>query len=131
MRHQDPTFIKRRLQKSPEAAGRNFMSFICCNYWLVKTFAEPFLNTSHTVQTLVHGSTDCLIRSRSRLNCAESSAEVDEEQSQISRYEDERKGRSSTFSSSTSTCIARFLHYTAIFLAYGIILIFIYASLTI
>ena len=130
MRHQDPTFIKRRLQKSPEAAGKNFMSFICCNYWLVKTFAEPFLNTSHTVQTLVHGSTDCLIRSRSRLNCADT-AEVDEEESQISRYEDERKGRNSAFSSSTSTCIARTLHYTAIFLAYGIILIFIYASLMI
>ena len=131
MRHQDPTFIKRRLQKSPEAAGKNFMSFICCNYWLVKTFAEPFLNTSHTVQTLVHGSTDCLIRSRSRLNCADTTTEVDEEESQISRYEDERKGRNSAFSSSTSTCIARTLHYTAIFLAYGIILIFIYASLTI
>ena len=128
VRHQDPTFIKRRLQKSPEAAGRTFMSFICCNYWLVKTFAEPFLNTSHTVQTLVHGSRDCLIRSRSRLNCAES-AEVDEEESQISRYEDERKGRNSAFTS--STCIAKTLHYTAIILAYGIILFFIYASLTI
>lgn len=131
MRHQDPNFIKRRLQKSPEAAGKNFMSFICCNYWFVKTFAEPFLNTSHTVQTLVHGSTDCLIRSRSRLNCADALAEVDEEESQISRYEDERKGRSSAFSSSPSTCVAKTLHYTAIFLAYGIILVFIYASFTI
>ena len=96
----------------------------------MKTFAEPFLNTSHTVQTLVHGSTDCLIRTRSRLNCADALAEVDEEESQISRYEDERKGRSSAFST-PSTCIAKALHYTAIFLAYGIILVFIYASFTI
>eukprot|EP00596_Hydrurales_sp_CCMP1899_P005470 CAMPEP_0119035292 /NCGR_PEP_ID=MMETSP1177-20130426/2218_1 /TAXON_ID=2985 /ORGANISM="Ochromonas sp, Strain CCMP1899" /LENGTH=439 /DNA_ID=CAMNT_0006993315 /DNA_START=123 /DNA_END=1439 /DNA_ORIENTATION=+ len=33
VRHQDPTYIKKKLQRSPEAAGRNFMSFICCNYW--------------------------------------------------------------------------------------------------
>ena len=46
VRHQDPTFIKKRLQGGGEAAGRNILSFICCNYWLVKTFAEPFLNTS-------------------------------------------------------------------------------------
>ena len=63
VRHHDPSFIKNRLQ-DPEAAGRNFMSLICCNYWFVKTFAEPFLNTSHNVQSLVHGTTECVQRSR-------------------------------------------------------------------
>ena len=58
-------------------------------------------------------------------------AEVDEEESQISRYEDERKGRTTVFSTTTSTCIAKSLHYTAIFLAYGLILLFIWASFTI
>ena len=46
VRHQDPSFIQKRVQGGGEAAGRNILSFICCNYWLVKTFAEPFLNTS-------------------------------------------------------------------------------------
>jgi hypothetical protein len=123
VRHLDPSFIKRRLQKSPEAAGKNFMSIICCNYWLVKTFAEPFLNTSHAVQTLVHGSTDCITRSKSKLSC------VDEEN--FSKYDDERKGRNTAFSPNSSTIIAKILYYTAIFIAYTIILCFIYASFTV
>lgn len=128
MRHQDPTYIKKKLQRSPEAAGKNFMSFICCNYWAVKTFAEPFLNTSATVQTLVHGSTDCLVRSRSRLSCNETG----ESEASSSRYEDERKGRNASFPShQTSSLITKILYYSAVFVAYAIILLFIYASFTI
>jgi hypothetical protein len=132
VRHLDPAFIKKRLQKSPEAAGKNFMSYICCNYWLVKTFAEPFLNTSHTVQTVVHGSAACFQRSKSRMNCAESGLAESEEEESSSKYEDERKGRNTAFSSSTpSSLISRILYYVAIFFAYSIILMFIYASFTV
>jgi hypothetical protein len=132
VRHLDPAFIKMRLQKSPEAAGRNFMSYISCNYWLVKTFAEPFLNTSHTVQTVVHGSAACLQRSKSRMTGAESGLAESEEEESISKYEDERKGRNTAFSSSSpSSLISRVLYYVAIFIAYSIILMFIYASFTV
>ena len=126
-------FIKRRLESSPEAAGRNFLSFICCNYWLVKTFAEPFLNTSHGVQNLVEGTTECVHHSRSRLNCAEYEASEGnrEEENLSSRYEDERKGRAPQFTSARSTFLARFVHYTTIAFSYGIILLFVYAAFTI
>ena len=142
MRHLDPSFTKNRLKKSPEAAGKNFMSLICCNYWLVKTFAEPFLNTSHTVQTCIHGSTECMHRCNLRFNCVDNRGGIDEEQDQdndleySSKYEDERKGRGSSsgsiaFYPLSSTWLSKVLSYIAIFLAYTIILCFIYASFTV
>ena len=126
VRHRDPSFIKRHLQQSPEASGRNFLAFICCNYWFVKTFAEPFLNTSHGVQNLVHGTTECVHHSRSRLNCVEGAAE----DHLSSRYEDERKGRNVAFSSSTSMFVARTMHYSTLAVSYAIIAVFIYAAFT-
>jgi hypothetical protein len=132
VRHQDVTYIKRRLQKSPEAAGKNFMSFICCNYWFVKTFAEPFLNTSATVQTMVHGSTQCIHHSRARLSCNNLQTAVEREEANLSsRYEDEGKGRNTSFAPATSNLLAKILYYTAVFFAYAIILLFIYASFTV
>ena len=125
VRHRDPSFIKRHLQQSPEASGRNFLAFICCNYWFVKTFAEPFLNTSHGVQNLVHGTTECVHHSRSRLNCVEVG-----EDHLSSRYEDERKGRNVAFSSSTSMFVARTMHYSTLAVSYAIIAVFIYAAFT-
>jgi hypothetical protein len=126
-------FIKRRLMV-PEAAGRNFLSFICCNYWLVKTFAEPFLNTSHGVQTVVYGTAECVTQSRTRLNCAKSSEYLieeghllSEEDGQSSRYEDERKGRN-PLSPILTTGLSKALYYTAIAAAYALVLLFIYAS---
>ena len=132
VRHQDPMFIKRRLVH-PEAAGRNFLSFICCNYWFVKTFAEPFLNTSHGVQTVVYGTAECVSHSRSRLNCTKSGdflpVSALDDDSKNSRYEDERKGRN-PFSSPT-TGWARVVYYAAITVSYAIVLLFIYASFAI
>ena len=122
------------MSKSPEAAGKNFMSFLCCNYWLVKTFAEPFLNTSHTVQTLVHGSAECIQKSRSRLSCVElrsSSSDPESDEENSSRFEDERKGRNTSFSSPNSSFMCKMMYYIAIFLAYTIILFFVYAAFTV
>jgi hypothetical protein len=133
VRHQDPSFIKRRLQV-PEAAGRNFLSFLCCNYWFVKTFAEPFLNTSHSVQTLVYGTQECVVKTRSRMNCSSAHflpTAADDERSSISRYEDEKKGRNPVFAPNSSTCLTKTLHYLAITVAYGMIAAFIYAAFTI
>ncbi len=131
-RHADPMFMKNRLSESPEAAGRNFISFICCNYWLVKTFAEPFLNTSKGVQNIVYGSAECIQYSRSRLNCGEiANSEVEEGFADNSRYEDERKGRNAPFAVTSASCCAKTLYYVAVFGAYFLILMVIYAVFTI
>lgn len=135
MRHQDPSFIKKRLQESPEAAGMNLMSFLCCNYWMVKTLAEPFLNTSHTIQTLIYSLSDCLNTVRSKTNCAclelNDSVDLDYMESN-SKQEDERKERNILFSSTSfSSILVKIAYYATIFIAYTIILIFIYASFTV
>jgi hypothetical protein len=135
VRHQDPSFIKKRLQESPEAAGMNLMSFLCCNYWMVKTLAEPFLNTSHTIQTLIYSLSDCLNAVRSKTNCAclelNDSVDLDYMESN-SKQEDERKERNVLFSSTSfSSILVKIAYYATIFIAYTIILIFIYASFTV
>lgn len=132
MRHQDPSFIKKRLQESPEAAGMNLMSFLCCNYWMVKILAEPFLNTSHTIQTLIHLLSDCLNTVRSKTNCVclefNDTLDLDYMESN-GKQEDERKQRNILFSStSVSSALVKIAYYVTIFIAYAIILIFIYAS---
>jgi hypothetical protein len=135
VRHQDPSFIKKRLLESPEAAGMNLMSFLCCNYWMVKTLAEPFLNTSHTIQTLIYSLSDCVSTVRSRTNCAclelNDSVDLDYMESN-SKQEDERKERNILFSSTSfSSVLVKIAYYATIFIAYTIILIFIYASFTV
>ena len=135
MRHQDPSFIKKRLQESPEAAGMNLMSFLCCNYWMVKTLAEPFLNTSHTIQTLIYSLSDCVSTVRSKTNCAclelNDSVDLDYMESN-SKQEDERKERNVLFSSTSfSSILVKIAYYATVFIAYTIILIFIYASFTV
>lgn len=69
-KHRDPMYIKKHLENS-EGAGRNLLSVFCCNYYFVKLFAEPFLNTSRGVQDLVDNTTECVQVSRSRLSCGD------------------------------------------------------------
>jgi hypothetical protein len=125
-------YIQKRLQNSPEAAGKNIISFLCCNYWFIKTFAEPFLNTSMGIQNLIYGTTECVQQSRSRLNCVENlTPEIEEEiDAQQSRFEDERKGRVPPFSKTTSTILARMLTSFAMILSYVLIFVLIYAAFT-
>ena len=150
-RHRDPSFIKKRLQV-PEAAGRNFISFICCNYWFVKTFAEPFLNTSHNVQSLVHGTAECVQRSRSRLSKLDlsvgggggASLDADEEHA-VGRH---RRGGTAISSSSSSastptaaavaavtpsstSCVQKMLSSLVLVILYLLVSWLIYASMTI
>jgi len=63
MNHRDPSYIKRYMQQDTETAGQNFMATICCNYWLTKAIAGPFLKTSMGVQNVYHGAHDCVINS--------------------------------------------------------------------
>jgi hypothetical protein len=134
----DPMFIKKRLQSSPEAAGRNYLSILCCNYKLFKLIAEPFLNTTQTVQNFVHGSRECLSQSRTRLSCADlTMSEVEEKFSENSRFEDERKGRNNACawgaltSHSVLSNLGNICYYVAIAAAYAIVIIFIWLAFTI
>lgn len=130
VRHMDPQFIKKYMQSSPEAVGKSFLSFMCCNYRLVKAIAEPFLNTTASVQNVLYGTSECVRESRSRLNCSEFShnnALHDD-----SRYEDERKGRSAVFNTAvSSSLLSRTLHYLTMLVSLTIIIIFIIASFTV
>jgi len=96
----------------------------------VKTFAEPFLSTTQGVQNVVHGTTECVHHSRSRLNCADNLNAFVGEEYKSSRFEDERKGRNVVFSSNTSMMMARSVHYLTLSVSYGILAIFIYAAFT-
>ena len=99
---------------------------------MVKILAEPFLNTSHTIQTLIHLLSDCLNTVRSKTNCVclefNDTLDLDYMESN-GKQEDERKQRNILFSStSVSSALVKIAYYVTIFIAYAIILIFIYAS---
>lgn len=69
-KHRDPAFLHKHLQ-SPEGAGRNLLSLLCCNFYLIKMVAEPFLQTSGKVQEAVDGAAECVQHTRTRLSCAD------------------------------------------------------------
>jgi phosphatidylinositol alpha 1,6-mannosyltransferase len=51
----DPSFITKRIQASPEAAGKNVLSVVCCNYNLVRVVAGPLLScVSNAQQSLTN-----------------------------------------------------------------------------
>jgi len=55
----------------PEGGGRNFLAILCCNYYFIKIFAEPFLNTSRNVQDMVENTAECVSLTRNRLSCGD------------------------------------------------------------
>ena len=129
VRHQDPTFIKRHILMSPEAAGRNYVSLMCCNYWFVKSYAEPILNTTASFQNLATASTDCLQNSRSKFSCSQFNHINDEA---YSRYDDERKERiPPNLSGLYSVITSNIVRYVAITLTVSLLILFIYTSFTI
>ena len=125
-KHRDPAFLKKHLQ-NPDGAGRNILSVLCCNYFLVKLIAEPFLNTSRGVQDLVDNTSECVQRiSTSRLSCSDllvhatssqasiqqvkedSAKDVYDEEGQLERYDeskDESKKRRKHWTSRLLPCL--------------------------
>jgi phosphatidylinositol alpha 1,6-mannosyltransferase len=67
--HRDPTYIKRFVNKSPEANGRNIVQCVCCNYWFTKTLAGPFLQTTVGIHDVWRGAKDCATLNRGRMSC--------------------------------------------------------------
>ena len=127
VRHQDPGFIKRHVQQ-PEATGRNFISFLCCNYWFVKSFAEPILNTTSSFHELAYTTTEWMSTSRSRLTCLDHRG-TPVQSDTISRFEDEKKGRMT--SSALVLFLSKAINTTDIACSYVIVLLFVYASFTV
>jgi len=151
VKHKDPTFIKRHLAKSPEAEGKNILTWLCCDYWLVKAIAEPFLRTSVGIQHVYTGAQECVSTSRNRLSC-HSLASMDYS-SLEGRYEgntyydaeieaeEEKKGRMiwqwpSAVSNcgkhlGTNFCFSKGLHYATVSFSYLIIFFLAYASFSV
>lgn len=118
VRHRNPDYIVDRMKSSPEAAGRNMISFLCCNYWIIKHYAEPILNTTSGMQNLTQNSLECV--QRSRLNCCAAME---------SRRSDERKNR--MISAATILFFGRAAYFMAFLFSYLIIGLFVYASFTV
>jgi len=68
-KHRDPAFIMKHME-NPLGAGRNILSVCCCDYYLIKKIAEPFLSASRSVQDGAECANECMTTSRSRLSCA-------------------------------------------------------------
>lgn len=133
VQYRDPTFMKKFLQSSPEASGRNILSTLCCNFWLLKVTAEPFMNSTKGVHLIVDTTQLCVSQSRARLNCSSNEEEDEDIQTSVydseqSRYEDERKGR---HSSANHALIARFFNGFALAFSYALIGMLMYASFTV
>lgn len=143
--------MKRHMQ-SPEGAGRNFLSVFCCNYYMIKILAEPFLNSTRGVQDMVDNTTECVQMTRSRLSCTEflSSANltalpIDDDELESGRGSSEREkekkakkicGSSSKFLACLCTpfmniSTTRIMHIISILCAIAIVVSFIYASFTV
>ena len=126
VKHRDPAYIKRYLDLSPEARGVNCLTYLCCNYWFIRTFGEPFLNTTSSLQNMTICFSE-FFASSSRL-CNSSCLSVAAHNSNA-RFEDERKGRSViNISPSTLLQINRVTDYCALMCSYAIVFVFVYAS---
>jgi hypothetical protein len=149
VKHRDPAFLKRHLS-NPEGAGRNILSVLCCNFYMIKIMAEPFLNTTRGVQDMVENTAECVTATRSRLSCTDflSSANLTTlpEDGDIEAGGPQSIGKRTSFnkknncnSSTYLSCLctpftnmstARIRNMVAFCCAVAIVLTFIYASFT-
>lgn len=144
IRHRDPNYIIQRMKSSPQAAGNNLLSYLCCNFWLIKNFAEPVLNTTSSLQNVALTSSECIHHTRNRCNDRCSSGWFTRGRSESGdggelvkgdskeRYEDvkdERKGKK--VSSAQFVFLMKALSNTAVIFSYIIIGLLIYVSFTV
>mmetsp|Transcript_25520 Transcript_25520/g.37671 ORF Transcript_25520/g.37671 Transcript_25520/m.37671 type:complete len:531 (-) Transcript_25520:145-1737(-) len=126
VRHRNPEYV-RELMATPHGQGRTFLSYICCNFWFVKTFAEPFLNATASVQTLADSSKECMNSSRSQFTCGKRNMKPSVS-STVVKFADEGKERLPA--SAPFILLMKTMNYTAIIASYLIIGLLIYASFT-
>lgn len=138
----DPNFLKRHLQ-SPEGAGKNLLSIICCDYFIIKKVAEPFLNSSRKIQDVAEGAVECVNNNRNRLGCTEflSSASLnaldnqDDEETGLLNHKktDDKNIKARKQPSLLSSCFygnsfTRLLKWAVSILLIGLIMIYFYAT---
>ena len=143
-KHRDPSFLKQHLTR-PKAKGWNFLSVMCCNYFLVKKLAEPFLLTSRGVQDMVEGGVECISLSRSRLSCSEymnTATDIEEGDNQRSVLYDDAVDRNQkrktrrffpafAMPKLAGPVMLRLLKYFTTLCAIMLILLFVYATFTV
>ena len=135
VKHRDPSYIQKHLSLSPEARGVNCLTYLCCNYWFVRTFGETFLNTTSNLQNLTICFGD-IFSQISRVcspltSCRKVSSSMNSA-TDLDRFEDEKKGRSViSISPSTLLNINRVTDYFALICSYLLVILFIYASFTV
>lgn len=143
--------MKRHLS-NPEGAGRNILSVLCCNYYMIKILAEPFLNTTRGVQDMVDNTAECVTVTRTRLSCTDflSSAnlsslpeEGDLEMGALLSPKRPKKGNNATncqqatsylscvLAPCTNMSTSRVRNIVAICCAIAIVFTFIYASFSV
>lgn len=134
IRHSDPSYIKNRLNSSPEAAGRNILSILCCNYYPIKHFAEPCLNTTSSLQNVAYTSTECWQANKTRfLSCFPSASTctcgLSSCLTNATGHDDELKIKLAQ--SEKIASIVKIANTVGSFLAYVLIVLFIYAAFTV
>lgn len=144
--HSDPSYIRNFMAKSPVAAGQNTLTVICCNYWLLKNVAGPFLAASAGVQNGIIGTNECVTHTRNKWNnstlcgshsrlsmsdSAEDSIEEGLDYGKDSRYEDEKKGRNQRIAAASVIILSKLVHYFTISFSVGLVLVFVYAAFTV
>jgi hypothetical protein len=127
IRHSEPEFMKSRM-KIPEAAGRNLLSTLCCNFYPIKYLAEPFLNTTSSIQNVAYSSTECYQSTKGRVNsyCLHSCGSSD---MSSSGHDDETRSKLSQGKSVAA--LVKVANSVGSALAYVLIVVIIYASFTV
>jgi hypothetical protein len=155
--HADPKYLKTLLEQYPEATGRNMLSTLCCQYFIIKRVLEPFLDTSARVQDLVNwvssltqGGGSCLPALKccpssscpSSCSCSclssggacktsskEKASGEDSSDEEFARTSPRPRARSPM--SLSLTFFIRAMNFFAIAASYIIIALFVYASFTV
>jgi phosphatidylinositol alpha 1,6-mannosyltransferase len=133
IRHSDHSYMKNRLNSSREAAGRNTLSVLCCDYQLIKHIVEPFLGLTNSIALYAQSTNDCIQNSKTRmstcagsvvsctcLSCGTSNTAV--------------KGHDENNHKTKGQNVALFVkiaNWIGTLLAYALIILFIYASFTV
>ena len=156
VRHADPKYIKSLMEEHPEVTGRNFLSTLCCQYFIVKRVVEPFLDGSARAQDFINWISGVVVATGSgnwaavtskcspcscstcSCFCGKPSSKEKETDGDISSS-DEELGRTSTSPRSrirspmAMSCnfLLRAMNFFAIAASYIIIALFVYASFTV
>jgi len=146
MNHRDPKYMKTMMEDYPEVTGKNFLSTLCCQYFIIKRVLEPFLDTSSKVQDLVNWVTGltkggCAPKCSTPSYCSCCASHCcksgSKEKSSLDDSSDEEFARVSPRARTRSPAGLSFVFFVrtmnvfAIAASYVIIALFVYASFTV